>query len=302
MLNENEQVNNPKFDEMMGTTSQYPEDTLFYHYCSPETFLAICTGKKLRFSDLNSMNDSLEGHWGYNVWIKVANELIAEKLIPRDFIDELDEIIHKASFQYLRLASCLSKDGDVLSQWRAYGNDGNGYCIGFSANELTKMPIRILNVIYDEEEQKNIIRDFVKTIYSVEKETNREYADEFLDTCLTFAINLSRFKNPAFSEELEVRLIHILTLDLNSEYPKYEFSGGIENGQDCSNDKYKVNYRMNGSVPTAYLDIDFFYENNPIKKVILGPKNNAHSIGVYLALNSFGLNGVEVIRSKASYR
>ncbi|WP_416152053.1 DUF2971 domain-containing protein [Pseudomonas sp. Bout1] len=36
------------------------------------------------------------------------------------------------------LATCFSKAGDVLSQWRAYADDGQGYAIGFDSKLLKK--------------------------------------------------------------------------------------------------------------------------------------------------------------------
>lgn len=149
-------MTNTSYEEFMGIIKSYPNDLIFYHYCSPETFLSICSGKKLRFSDLNSMNDHLENIWGYNIWIEVANDLLQAEEIHKDFIDRIDSVLHMASFTFLKLACCLSKDGDVLSQWRAYASDATGYSIGFSANDLLKMPVRILKVIYDKEEQKKL--------------------------------------------------------------------------------------------------------------------------------------------------
>ncbi|MDY7530349.1 hypothetical protein RGV33_01410 [Pseudomonas sp. Bout1] len=67
-------------------------EEILYHYCTAETFLAICTGKKLRFSDINSMNDSQEMQWGYSVWEDVATELQSEVGIA--FLDDIDAIIH----------------------------------------------------------------------------------------------------------------------------------------------------------------------------------------------------------------
>lgn len=48
---------------------------------------------------------------------------------------------------------CFSESSDLLSQWRAYGNDGQGVAIGFNANLLSK--------IYDIYNY-----DFVKVIYN----------------------------------------------------------------------------------------------------------------------------------------
>ncbi len=295
-------MSNISFEEFMGLKTNYPNDLLFYHYCSPETFLSICSGKKLRFSDLNSMNDHLENIWGYNIWIEVANDLLQSGEMQKDFIDQIDEVLHMASLNFLRLACCLSQDGDVLSQWRAYASDASGYSIGFSANGLLKMPVRILNAIYDKEEQKNIVKAFVKSVFEVtSNKTDFSKNNDFEDICTEFAINLSCFKNSAFNEELETRLIHVAVLDTtDANNPQYMFGGGTANGKECKD--YPISYRMNKSVPAVYIDIDYFYDTNPIKEVILGPKNEAHPMGVIMAMNSMGLKNVKVKLSEASYR
>lgn len=290
-----------EYEDFMGIRGSYPDDMLFYHYCSPDTFLSICNGKKLRFSDLFCMNDHMENYWGYNIWIEVVNELLNNNEVEESFIDQIDEIISASSAQFLRLACCLSQDGDVLSQWRAYANDASGYSIGFSANEILKMPIRMIPVCYDKDEQKNIVARFIKAIYEVEKENTSEDKEDFYRTCNEFAISLSSFKNPAFKEELEIRLMHIAVLDLSdSNNPEYKFGGGTANGKECRD--YEIHYRMNKSVPTAFVDIDFYYDNNPIKEVILGPKNESLPTGVFMAMNSLGLKDVKIKKSEASYR
>lgn len=247
---------------------------------------------------MHSMNDFLEGTWGYEIFIKVVNNLLEQNIVSLKFVDSVDEILHDASLHHLKLICCLSKDGDVLSQWRAYTSDATGYCLGFSAKELLKMPIRILDVIYNEAEQIENIQTILKTLNKIYLQEDKE---AFINLCYQLSVNLIRFKNPAFKEELEVRLVHIAQLDLSDENnPKYLFDNGFSNGEAVN---YQIKYRMNGSIPTAFIDFDFFNsEINPIKQVILGPKNIAHPSGVLMAMSSMGLNDVEVKKSEASYR
>lgn len=110
------------------------DDELIYHYCGADTFHAICLNKKLRFSDLHSMNDYMERHWGYDIWEEAASGLLDS--IGVSFLDEIDRVFHNSGFQGLLLGSCFSKNGDVLSQWRAYADDGAGYSIGFAPRTL----------------------------------------------------------------------------------------------------------------------------------------------------------------------
>lgn len=291
-------MHSSEYQKQMGIIDNCGNDLIFYHYCSSDTFLSICTGKKLRFSDMHSMNDFLEGTWGYELFIKVVNSLLEQNIVSLEFVDSVDQILHDASLHHLKLICCLSKDGDVLSQWRAYTSDATGYCLGFSAKELLKMPIRILDVIYNEAEQIENLQTILKTLNKIYVQDDKE---AFIKLCYELSVTLIRFKNPAFKEELEVRLVHIAQLDLSDENnPKYVFDNGFSNGEAVN---YQINYRMNGSIPTAFIDFDFFNnEINPIKQVILGPKNIAHPAGVLMAMSSMGLNDVEVKKSEASYR
>lgn len=127
------------------------ENDLIYHYCDSNAFFAICTNRKLWMNDLHSMNDFMELHWGYSIWEQSANTRIEK--YGKEFLDEIDEVIHFSGFQGLLLANCFSTDKDVLSQWRAYADDGKGYVIGFNAKELLQLPIRALQVLYDKEQQ-----------------------------------------------------------------------------------------------------------------------------------------------------
>jgi len=85
------------------------------------------------------------------VWQKVANDLIQE--MGYEFIDSIDKIIHFSGTKCLVLASCFSLAGDVLSQWRAYANYGQGYVVGFNAKQMTNLNIKALKVEYNEKKQ-----------------------------------------------------------------------------------------------------------------------------------------------------
>lgn len=286
------------FTELMGLIDNPPDDMVFYHYCSPETYLSICTGKKLRFSDLNCMNDYKEGSWGYDIFIEVCNQLLAAQETTVECIDEIDKVLHQSSYMNLTLICSLSKSGDVLSQWRAYANNATGFAIGFLAKNLNKMPIRLLDVIYDEDLQKENLSKIIKALTSIYKTGDHK---SFEDICDELSVSIARFKNPAFKEEMEVRLIHVATLDLSDENnPKHVFNNGFVDDEPVN---YEIKYRMNGCVPTAYIDFEFCYKNDdPISRVILGPKNDAHPTGVKISLSTLGLKNIDVISSTASYR
>lgn len=276
------------------------DDDVLYHYCSAETFLAICTGKKLRFSDLFSMNDSLEIHWGSDIWIEAANTLKNE--VGHEFIDIIDEIFHVTGIFGLLVASCFSLDGDTLSQWRAYADDGKGYCVGFKASELTKMSVRPLRVCYDKAEQIDICSKLIRALHTAESKSDEKYSSSFRTLCHLIRFDLAAFKNPAFIEEKEIRLVHTLDLLPSNKSLKVVDAGGKHFGVEHGGDQ--VQFRMRDNVPSPFIDMSFFQIDgkNIIQEVILGPKNESSLTNISVFLETLGLENVNVRRSVASYR
>ena len=102
------------------------DQTILYHYCSPDTFLEIIRNKTVRFSDLNLLNDEEEGRYGYGIFIEAANRMLeTEKpnLIEDfdvEFVDLVDGAWHNIGYRLSSFLACFSTDGDSLGQWRAY--------------------------------------------------------------------------------------------------------------------------------------------------------------------------------------
>lgn len=271
-------------------------EQLLYHYCTPETFLAMCTGQKLRFCDLFTMNDYLESHWGYQVWELAATEL--HPVVGIDFLNRVDAVISGASLNALSLASCLSTNGDVLSQWRAYAHDGFGFAVGFSASALKELPVRTLSVCYDREQQVSEVVRCVQALHKLcEDEPDNE--EMFFELSFSLAMDLKAYKNPAFSEEGEVRLLHVVNFEPSGASAKLVDPGG--RGDYVPQ---PVRFFMKSGCPVAYLDIPFtaLGGENPIKKVVIGPKNDSLPTGISVFLETVGLPNVDVTKSHASYR
>jgi hypothetical protein len=277
-------------------------EELLYHYCDANTFHAICTNKTIRLCDLFSMNDYLEMHWGYSIWEKAATEL--ESDVGKDFLDTVDEIIHFSGIKGLLLGSCFSLDGDVLSQWRAYADDGNGYVIGFNARDLLKMSVRGLKIQYVEKKQILEVKKIVKIIYDIEyaKPKEERFDSDFMNVCQFLAYDLASYKNPAFTEEKEVRLVHLLNFESSNDSLKLVDYGGTAFNEDSEG--VDVKFIMSQNAPKTYIDLDFSNRGkiNPIKEVIIGPKNSTLSSAISVYLETQNIGNVEVKRSKASYR
>lgn len=275
-------------------------EEVLYHYCSAETFLAICTGKKLRFSDINSMNDTQEMRWGYRIWEAAATELCND--VGIEFLDDIDAIIRSASARGLGLACCFSKAGDVLSQWRAYADNGQGYAIGFDSSLLTSMASLPLEVLYNRDQQVKELKNAVRAIYNIQQRENHSRNSAFERACFELYAELAALKNPAFHEENEVRLLHMIVTETSNQSAKLVDSGGTAFGQDIS--PSKISFSMRDNCPAAYIDLSFACEQfkSPIKEVIVGPKNNSIPLGISIFLETVGLPSVVVKESQVPYR
>ena len=104
---------------------------VLYHYCSALAFHSIVTSQRMRFSDINLMNDYLEFHWGYGRFIEAINEIKTH--VSEAFYVQIDQIISRLQLHTHPLLACFSESGDVLSQWRAYASDGAGFVLVFAA-------------------------------------------------------------------------------------------------------------------------------------------------------------------------
>ena len=276
------------------------DEEILYHYCSPQTFLTICSTRRLRFSDLFSMNDFMEVHWGYHIWEQAAGSLIEE--VGKDLLDAIDAVIHVSGVKALALASCMSRKGDVLSQWRAYGSDGTGYAIGFKASELVQLPVQPLCVEYNVENQVEELKAFIRAVHRVEMAEEVKQGPVFVQACARLAFDLTSFKNPAFAEEDEVRLIHMLNFEPSNNSLRLVDPGGTAFGEPAA--PLDVGFHISSGTPVAHLDIPFTVDARscPITEVVLGPKNNSMSSGISVMLETIGLANVRVRKSKASYR
>ena len=143
----------------------------------------------------------------------------------------------------LRREACFASfcaEGDLLSQWRAYGRDGQGYAIGFSADALSDAGkphnFRLMPAIYDRAEQRQILKGLFEEAANVISSPDRlsEYyrarggtdaegssrprqlqghdLDMFWARLIHQAVKIAlTFKHGGFNEEQEWRLV--------SEYP-----------------------------------------------------------------------------------
>lgn len=289
-----------------------PRDTdgVIYHYCSANTLVSIIQNKTVRFSDLNMMNDAQEGLWGYRVFEEAATRLITRQgipdeipIIPKEFFDHVDSFWSPYGLRLANFVACFSSDGDSLSQWRAYADDGQGFAIGFKAGALRRMPVQMLDVLYDHDEQIREMTVALGATFLEFSDKGRDYTQPwFSSRCTQLAASAISLKNPAWRDEKEVRCQHVVDINISPAGWTLSDAGGVSDGQDVPGQPIHFQVR-NGSI-VAYLDMPFDVseDGHPIAEVVFGPKcsNSYGNVQFLLGNNGYGI--VPMRTAGAAYR
>ena len=268
---------------------------ILYHYCPVSSFYSIIEKKSIWLSSLLLSNDYKEGEVFFE---KIKNKLLSLNDISSER-ERIAKSLERIKNQYDALAFCLSKKEDMLSQWRGYADNAQGFSIGFNKNELINIlkeyeneyaGIRLREVVYDNNENDKVTMRVLKNLKDAvdsKKIFDGQAQPDLSGILINVAVSASVYdvyllKNKSFVEEDEWRLIY------NRE---------IYN-KDEEND---VKYRLNSNKIIPYCELLFDDHKQCIQKVYLGPKNNTpkHVVEQFLQQNGFR---VDVIKSSASYR
>lgn len=191
-------------------------------------------------------------------------------------------------------AFCLSEEGDLLSQWRAYSDNGYGISIGFNAEFLfdfsffvDKYCLVLKKVSYSEQEMQN---NFPQNLSLVEL-AKPQFGAPF-------------FKNPSFIEEKEWRLVII--------YCEFPFEKVTLPDQSTYNSNlFKIKqfgYEVNNNQLVSHFELIFNDFKKAIKEIIIGPKSRETVESIKLFLVSQGLlddmddDSIRVRKSTSSYQ
>ena len=281
-----------------------------YYYCSLSTFLNILKNKEIYLSDPLKMNDNLEIKW----YLDRLNE---EKDTDEEFGSTLQRMRMRSGvdFTYEELVkhlenkgqksiyiSCFSKTSDLLSQWRAYADDGKGVAIGFDLDMLASADnIFVREIIYADdviqeecESTLEIVADSMPTVLNKHKAFDREERiDIFLHELIT---ELAKFKNPAFKEEEEVRLIYCEDLKFEKILDE---AGAFD--EPFIWEKLDHDFRTVGADNiTEYVKLR--YKPDCIKDICIGPKCLLSEEDIKNIFRSLLGTTPTVSYSKSSYR
>ena len=262
-------------------------------------FQKILEEKCIWFSDLSKSNDKTEGRYIKDIFRKAWYKFVGEP----DFSQEVFEFFDKFLDSYIIFGLCTSKNGNLLSQWRGYADDGRGFSIGFEGdlrgsqldNNLgSRFPLNEGEVEYEEKHQIDNLKSYIREILQ-RCDINGIQKDKFLAPeryevspltllgCFGPIIKEIAYtiKHPAFSEEDEVRFF-------------FQLPDNDSRKMDCK-------FFTRPSMIVPYIPVPLS-ELPRISKVFIGPKNDTAKRVAELILETEDFSGVDVIKSNVPYR
>ena len=201
--------------------SRRPPEIL-YHYTSQEGLLGIICKKEMWASHTQYLNDQRE--------FRHAIELVRDELSrmvrqantqTRPFVEEMNQGMDEHDgMESVNVCVCsFSEEGDILSQWRAYGDGVAKFSIGFSGTLLRQVSDQmnswLVPCLYGEGKQRALVRALLEDVLQENLALVPQDDDENEDICLQRRGNLIAYlnryapilKHDAFSEEREWRIV-----------------------------------------------------------------------------------------------
>lgn len=223
-----------EMEELSFLPSEEKPPEHLYHYTSIDGVKGILGENSLWASQIHFLNDTQEFKYSISIFQKVLAEL--RKELPKN--DVLALLYGSMEDLFLttpldKAPVCvfsLSKEGDLLSQWRGYCPPGGGYSIGFRSDSLIQFSktheLYLAPCIYDETKQEAIIKEAVTKICDTtlkkwtgsEVEISEFISEPVVQLFIDFSRIASALKHPSFHQENEWRIISGLIPNRNMEF------------------------------------------------------------------------------------
>jgi len=214
----------------LASYSPSPPDELF-HYTTPDGLLGIFQSTSLFLSDARFVNDRSEISFGRRVFTERLRHFVESGGHPKAAAvwehfarneQRRGGEPHRFHGHFYLTSFC--KDGNLLSQWRAYGA-GGGCSLGFRSAELisgaaivgddavssTGAPVWLQEVLYDEARQHAVIDRILSAVFPLLDVPTANISEPiYLANTLDFEvipIVAACIKSPVFREEQEWRLV-----------------------------------------------------------------------------------------------
>ncbi len=237
---------------------------VLYHYTNWNGLEGIFRDRQLWLTHFDCLNDRTEVEY----MAKLLGDLVQGHPTARCAQSAIEE---PGRLKYACVAS-LSEEGDLLSQWRAYGDKGRGFCLGFLTPQLlgafggteTEPRWRLKPVIYDPSEQVRILCRAIEGAGTPQHDARGACTKDcavrqhYVDVLERWAV---AFKDPHWREEREWRLWFLSA-------------------------KAPPDVRPAGKKHAAFLKFPATVGADLVDRVIVGPRHHGNRIGVQATVES----------------
>lgn len=265
---------------------------LRYHYTDAAGLLGIIEKGRLWATDIRFLNDPSEGSYLPERLLSImGSKLGGLTETEQAIVDGTRAALRKPRWDHSTFCVSLSRNGDLLSQWRGYGGFGKGYAVGM---ELFPHPqlAQYYDVVYGDDVLPELAADLLDLfVASFQKWKDSMYDD----WASTLSVISKSFKDESYSEEQESRLVCNSPSDDDARFKR----------------ELPLNFRARGSDIMPYISMSLGLLRNegeeprlPIKRIIIGPsvdfERNFSSVTALLKANSY--EDVEVVSSAVPFR
>lgn len=290
-------------DPFLNKVNAVPLPDFVYHYTTDVGLKGILGSGKLWFTDVFELNDPSELAHGFS---KAVDQVRSRASGRGRSVEFFSSVFAKYAIRGMwetadYFVCCSSMNGDELGQWRAYADNGRGFCIGFDSYALVRSlddpTFQALSfpVTYDDErlgELQSALADAVipflerAEINRVSTELQREYFARLGARFTAHVLSISlAFKHTAYENEREFRLMKLRR-------------SGYAPLQD-------VKLRSHPYALGRYVEVDWRAASpTALKEIIIGPSaNRDQAEGLALdCMWAFELPRVPVKHSTIPYR
>lgn len=179
-----------------------------YHYTTVSGCLGIIESQSIWLTDHRFLNDKHELQQGLKSFLEH---------IPEESRTAIKEALSYHEMWNHTCVFSLSRSPTILSQWRAYADDGTGIALGFSSSILDFMKLAVVDCQYDDHQEyaAKLVQKHQQFIETVRGAYHRlftqgrfvKWVNERHEIFYPIIHDLIALKNPAFSEEGELRAI-----------------------------------------------------------------------------------------------
>lgn len=180
----------------------------YYHYTTVAGCLGIINSRSIWMTDYRFLNDKLELHQGLNSFLSQ---------IPPDQRASFERAFRWHDMWNHHCVFSLSRSPKILSQWRAYASDGSGMALGLTSRFLEHGGLSLVECRYEDHDTyaTKLIQThqpFIDAVHHASElyraeNSFMEWVTENSSGFYNLIADLIALKNPAFSEEQELRAI-----------------------------------------------------------------------------------------------